>query len=227
MQSMSLKQVVRLAGPTACAIVALAAAGGATAAAPPPAVGASDDQFSMKLRALTGPQGADLTVDVSESPGSTDIDVLKKVQLKIYAADGSLEDVRNFTDVPADDGVATAELGHLERGRLIEADVLLQPRGTGATHVLRGSTRTRLRPDLVVAAVDAPIQTLTTRPIDVQARVAEANGDTAASANATLMWGPSPVGGPVPVVVPAGGETSVSFTGVRSPLPRVSSSPSS
>ena len=60
------------------------------------------------------------------------------MQLKIYAGDGSLEDVRNFTDVPAENGVATAELGRLERERLIEADVLVQPRGTGPTHVLRG-----------------------------------------------------------------------------------------
>ena len=74
MQSMSFKQVVRFAGLTACAIVALAAASGATAAAPPSGVGASDDQYSLKLRALTGPQGADLTLDLSESPQPSDID---------------------------------------------------------------------------------------------------------------------------------------------------------
>ena len=215
MQGMSVKQVVRLAGPTACAIVALAAASGATAAAPPSGVGTSDDRYSLRLRALTGPQGADLTLDLSESPQPGDIDTLKKVQLKIYAADGSLEDVRNLTDVPAEDGVATTELGHLERDRLVEADVLVQPHGTGPTYVLRNATRTRLRPDLVVAAVDAPAQTLTTRPIDVRARIAELNGDTAAGATVTLMWGPSPVADPIPITVPAGDNATVTFADVE------------
>ena len=221
MQGMSVKQVVRLAGPTACAIVALAAASGATAAAPPSGVGASDDRYSLRLRALTGPQGADLTLDLSESPQPGDIDTLKKVQLKIYAADGSLEDVRNLTDVPAEDGVATTELGHLERDRLVEADVLVQPHGTGPTYVLRNATRTRLRPDLVVAAVDAPAQTLTTRPIDVRARIAELNGDTAAGATVTLMWGPSPVADPIPVTVPAGGNATGDLHGRRADDRRV------
>jgi hypothetical protein len=89
------------------------------------------------------------------------------------------------------------------------------------TYVLRGETWTNLRPDLVVATVQAPAQTLTTRPVDVRAEIVERNGDTGATAKATLMWGPSPLAGPVAVEIPAGGSIPVTFEDVAltSPVP--------
>ena len=100
--------------------------------------------------------------------------------------------MRNLQDVPAPGGSATIELGELKRQRRIEADVLVQTGTPPRTSVLRGETTTHLRPDLVVAAVQAPLQTLTTRQIDVQAEIAELNGDSAAGAKVTLLWGPTP-----------------------------------
>lgn len=173
----------------------------------------TDAPYSMQLRALTGPQGADLTLAVAASAGCADVAALKKVQLKTFAADGSLDDVRNLDDVPAPGGVAGLELGQLERSRRIEADVLVQTGTPPRTYVLRGEATTRLRPDLVVAAVRAPLQTLTTRPVDVQAEIAELNGDTGATATVTLLWGPS-VLGTAAVTVAAGGRASASFAGV-------------
>ena len=150
----------------------------------------SDAPYAMELSALTGPQGADITLVVAAAPGYGAVKALKKVQLKTFAADGSLTDVRNLKDVSAPGGVANIELGQLERGRRVEADAHIQTGAPKRTYVLRGDTITRLRPDLVVSTVQAPLQTLTTRPVDLIAEVAELNGDTAANATVTLLWGP-------------------------------------
>ena len=79
------------------------------------------------------------------------------------------------------------------------------------TRILRGATITLLRPDLVVTALHAPPQTLSTRPIDVVADVAELNTDSGAKATVTLMLGPTPATAPKTVTVAAGGTTSVTF----------------
>jgi hypothetical protein len=71
-------------------------------------------------------------------------------------------------------GVATVKLGAVPRGTAIQATVQIE-RPT-RTLVLREATIARLRPDLVVVAVHAPAQTLSTRPIDVVADVTERNG---------------------------------------------------
>ena len=173
----------------------------------------SDAPYAMELSALTGPQGADITLVVAAAPGYGAVKALKKVQLKTFAADGSLTDVRNLTDVSAPGGVANIELGQIERGRRVEADAHIQTGAPKRTYVLRGDTITRLRPDLVVSTVQAPLQTLTTRPVDLIAEVAELNGDTAANATVTLLWGPS-VLGTRSVAVPAGGKVSVEFDGL-------------
>jgi hypothetical protein len=201
----------------ACLVLAatVASAGQAARAEGPPADSApAVAPYSLESRALTGPQGADVTLDVDNAPGHAAVDMLKKVQLKIFAADGKLDDVRNLTDVPARGGVANILLGEVERGRRVEADVLVQTAEPAQTYKLRSATWTRLRPDLVVNAVHAPLQTLTTRPIDVSAEIAELNGETGATATVTLLWGPTPLGEPVKVTVPADEQVSVSFTGV-------------
>ena len=150
--------------------------------------------YETQLRALTGPAGADLTIAVAGAPGCANVTALKKVQVKTYAADGTADAVRNLIDVPAPGGAAVLKLGQVERNRRVETDVLVQGAEPGRTYVTRGETTTRLRPDLVVAAVHAPAQTLTTRPIDVVVEVSEANGDTAATVTVELAWGPSLLG---------------------------------
>ena len=69
--------------------------------------------------------------------------------------------------------------------------------------------------DLVVAAVHAPEQTLSTRPIDVVADIDELNTDTGAKATLTLMLGPTPVADPKTITVPAGGSLTTTFEGVK------------
>ena len=205
-------RAARLVAAAACVAVVLGATD--AAADDPPSC------YTIELSALTGPQKADLALDITAAAGCADVATLKKVQLKIYAADGSLDDVRILQDVPAPGGRANIQLGELERQRRIEADVLVQTGTPSRTYVVRGETITLLRPDLVVAAVRAPLQTLTTRQVDVQAEIAEVNGDSTTRATATLLWGPTPLG-KESVTVTAGGRASVSFANVEltSPVP--------
>jgi len=212
-------RAARLAFAGACAALVFGATGAAVRADDPPSCSSSTQApYSLALSASTGPQGADVTLEVTAAAGCAEVDTLKKTQLKTYTSEGKVDDVRNLTDVAAPQGTANIELGRLERQQRIEAQVLVETGIPARTYVVRGETATHLRPDLVVAAVKAPPQTLTTRPIDVQADIRELNGDTAANATVTLEWGPTVLQSKA-VTVPPGANVSVSFTGVALTTP--------
>ena len=115
------------------------------------------------------------------------------VSLRSAVAD---DKILNLKDVPAPNGVATIELGPLERGAAVGVMVQVRGEQSPRTVILRADVTARLRPDLVVTAVHAPPQTLTTRPVDVVADVDELNGETGATATLTLMLGPTPLAEP-------------------------------
>ena len=123
--------------------------------------------------------------------------------------------IRVLTNVAAPGGVAEIELGPVARGATVSASVHVRSSSTGGLFLLRRAAIARLRPDLVVAAVHAPPQTLTTRAIDVVADVSELNGDVGATATLRLMLGPTPLAEPKTVTVPKGGSVSVQFPGVN------------
>src|SRR5256885_12996981 len=128
MQGQTLRKAsraARLVLAAAVAVLAFAASGGAGRADDPPSCASSaETAYSLALTTLTGPQGADATLAVSPAAGCAPVDTLKKVQLKTFTSGGKLDDVRNLDDVAAPHGVANVELGQLERGRRIEAQVL-------------------------------------------------------------------------------------------------------
>jgi hypothetical protein len=167
--------------------------------------------YTMDLNALTGPAGADLTVSVAATSGCAVPAELKKIQLKTFAADGSLDQTRNLTDVEAPGGIAKdIDLGDVPRGRRIEADVLVQTETPSRTYVLRGSTNTLLRPDLVVEEI-TPQQTLAGKPVVISAVIGERNGDVGATALVSVSALP---GATEPVAVPPGGHVTVNFAAV-------------
>ena len=136
---------------TACALAAAcAAAVGASAARAedePGCPSSTDAPYRMQLRALTGPAGADLTIAIDTDVAGCAIPAeLKKVQLKTYSSDGSLDTTRNLTDVAARGGVASVDLGQVPRNRKVEASVLVQANGTARTFVVRGEATTRSGP---------------------------------------------------------------------------------
>ena len=196
------------------------AAGGARAGDATSCTNATDSPYAAQLTALTGPAGADLAIHVDAAAGCMQPDELKKVQLKAFTGDGALDWTHNLNDVAAPSGTATLDLGALPRGRRIEADVLVQTGTPNRTYVVRGATTTQLRPDLVVESIEAPPQTLTTRPVDVHAWIAETNGDVGATATVTLA-AIAGAGVTRSVEVPAGGRVRVDFPGLAftSPVP--------
>src|SRR5215204_5207300 len=92
-------------------------------------------------------------------------------------------------------------------------------RSSGERLISKGATTLKVRPDLVVSAVNAPPQTLATRAVDVVVDLAELNGDTSARATVTLMLGPTAVAAPKSVTIAAGGTRSVAFEQVALTAP--------
>jgi hypothetical protein len=167
-----------------------------------------DAPYNLRLTALTGPKGADLTVavDVDASSSCSLPTELKKVQVKTFDADGTLADEQSAGDISAPGGKANLDLGNVPRDRRVDVQVLVK---NGArTFVVRGATRTLLRPDLVVEKLIAPKQALVGAPFTVKAVITERNGDVGASADVTLSALP---GAAQHIDVPRGGSTTVSF----------------
>lgn len=196
----------------AALVVAALGATGATARADAP-----EACYTLDSTVLTGPAGADLTVRVATAEGCAKPTELKELQIKTFAGD-KLDDVRNLKDVALESGAATIELGQLARGSRIESDALIQGDVPNRTWRARSETNALLRPDLTVAALQAPAQTLTVRPVDVLADIAELNGDVGATATVTLLWGPS-VLGTQRVDVPKGTRVAVTFGAVALTTP--------
>jgi hypothetical protein len=198
----------------AAVILTAVLAGGAGAARADdadPCVSSSQAPYGIQLTALTGPAGTDLTIRVTAASGCAVPEVLKKVQVKTFSADGSLARTRNLTDVEAPGGVAKdIDLGDVPRDRRLEAEVLIQTGTPQRTYVVRETTRTLLRPDLVVEAI-SPQQALVNRPVVISAVIAERNGDVGATAAVSMSAVP---GATEPVTVPAGGQVTVRFAAV-------------
>jgi hypothetical protein len=213
-------KVIRLLGVAAVAAATVGTAVTDTRADDPPACPTStDNAYTMTTRALTDAHGTDVELRFSAAPGCAAVDSVQKVQLKTYTEAGKLASVvnRNDNQVKAIDGLAVVSLDRVERERKIEAEVVVHTRTPDRTSVLRGATTSRLRPDLVVKPI-ATVQTLTNRPVAVQADVAELNGDVGATAKVTL----APVAGPgetKEVAVGPGGHTLVDFTAVAFAAP--------
>ena len=121
--------------------------------------------------------------------------------------------VKNLNDVAVTDGAALVTLDRIDRGRRIEVQSQVKTGTQAETFVLDGDATAMLRPGLTVTSVQAPLQTLTTRAIDVLAEVGEVRSHRA-TAHVTLAGTIGPVAGPIDVTVPAGGHVSVTFPGV-------------
>jgi hypothetical protein len=197
-----------------------AASASASTDCPPPG---GDPAYHLSVRALTGPQGADvaLTVAPVDGSGCVEPDALKEVQVKVYSLDGQLKSTRNLSNVRAATGKADLDLGIVERGQRVAAKVLVQP-ASSQTYVLRDTTTTLLRPDLVVKDSTSPSVVFATRAFTVDAVVAELNGDVGANATLVLTDGSTTLASAA-VTVEAGGTTSLEFADLALTEPGASS----
>src|SRR5581483_7670844 len=167
--------------------------------------------YALDASALTGKTQTDVSVKLRAAPGCPAVSGLKLLQVRSFAANGSVQQVRNLTDVALTDGAATIALDRVARGQAIEANALVQGDTLRRTYVARAATTSLLRPDLVVQTVRAPRQALTTRPFDVVAEIAEGNGDVGADVHVVLAGPLGPIGDPLAVNVPARGRVEVTF----------------
>ena len=190
-------------------VAALFVAGGASAGAAESAA-----PYTIDVVVLTGPQGGDLTVQLDATDGSALPGAFEHIHVKLHRPGATETEVLNLNDVPARDGAAAVDLGPLERGTAVEVQAQARDEKPPRIVVLRDETTALLRPDLVVEAVDAPLQTLTTEPVNVFADLVELNGDVGAKSTVELMLGPTPVAEAKTVTVAKGGSLSVAFEGV-------------
>src|SRR5215211_6390500 len=109
----SARRLAWLLSTVAICFAATSAVGGA---ASPACTSPTVTPYSLQLGALTGPQGADLRIDVATAGTCAPVESLKEVQLQTIAADGSLLREWTFEDVAAPGGTQTLSLGPLERG---------------------------------------------------------------------------------------------------------------
>ena len=209
------------------AITALAAACAAIVVGPAPSAArgagvpqcSKDDAYTMALGALTGPSDTELRIGVAAAAGCEAVTESKHVQIKIYNADGTLASVQNLHDVAVTAGAAPIMLDRVDSGHTIDVQAQVRTRSASRTLILGATVAAMLRPDLVVTSVQAPLQTLPTRAVDVVAEVAEVKGDTSATAHVSLAGAIGPLAGPVDVTVPAGGSVTVTFPGVALTTP--------
>lgn len=110
--------------------------------------------YTMQLRALTGPAGADLTVSVVAKAGCALPDVFTNIRVRTFGANGALVRTQNLVGVGAPHGVANEiALGRVPRHRRVVADVTFDTGSPARTYSLHGAVRTLLRPDLVVEEI--------------------------------------------------------------------------
>src|SRR5205807_6463031 len=154
-----------------------AAAGqGARAAAPTCKPGGNAEPFTLTARALATPARTDVYATVSSAvAGCPAPDVLKKVQIKALAADGSTAGVSNYFDVPSTGGVGTVAPPDLSRGQRLEVTALVQTPEAVRTNVLNAEATVKLRPDLV-ATLSGPSRVVRKQPFAFEARIAEIAG---------------------------------------------------
>ena len=193
-----------------CALLALTTGVGTARAA---------EKDTLVLRALTGPTGGNVRITVPAADAGGEIERFEQLKVRLTAPDGSKTKTVDLQEVPAPGGVADIDLGDVERGATVTVDVHVRGEKQQGTAHLRGATTAKLRPDLVVSAVNAPPQTLATRAVDVVVDLAELNSDTSARATVALMLGPTTVAAPKSVTIAAGGTRSVAFEQVALTAP--------
>src|SRR5690349_295385 len=113
---------------------------------PAAAAGAADTpscSTTLGAQALIGPARTDLGVHVETTPGCAPITTIKKLQVKLFAADGTVQDVLNLKDV---DPSADVRLVRLDSGQKVGVEALTQDGNSSRTSVTRAAATARLRP---------------------------------------------------------------------------------
>ena len=85
-----------------------------------------EDAYTMALGALTGPSDTELRIGVAAAAGCEAVTESKRVQIKIYNADGALASVQNLHDVVVTAGAALVMLDRVDSGHIIDVQAQVQ-----------------------------------------------------------------------------------------------------
>ena len=175
--------------------------------------------YTLEAEALGRVGATDLTLRIQPNGVRADVTQLEAVMILTRSPRPPRLGLKILHNVPVGDGVAEIVLQPLPSGTSVAIDVLFYAGTPRLPYALHDNTVVRLRPDLVVASLVAPAQTLTSRAFDVIAVIEEVNGDLGArDASVSLRWGPSLLA-TQRISVLAGQSTTVTFSGVTLPDP--------
>jgi hypothetical protein len=211
-----LRRIGYLAISAVIALVATGPAAGSRAVALSDASAGGGSRYSMELTALGSSTATYLRIEIRPRAGGHKPTRLEVVTIRTrspHRAESSLTILRNIS---VSDGVADIEVRPLPARTRVVVDVHASSGTPRRPFALEADASVRLLPDIVVASVSAPAQTLTTRPVDVVAEVAERNGDMGAEATVSLRWGPSLLASQR-VAVAARERVAVTFSGIALP----------
>ena len=165
---------------------------------------------SLEVRALLGIDG-NTTLDVAtgtiDNPDASRL--LNKIQVKQYAPNGTLQTTSNYKDLSAPTYQATLA-GRVRGSKLgVQGTVI----GVDGKHsdVISATETVKLRPDVSVDRVIAPVQARLETPIQISALITENNGDVGAFTDCVLAVDGVDVGRGNGIWVDAGRSVSCVF----------------
>jgi hypothetical protein len=151
-----------------------------------PATGRSGSA-AIQVRALRGPVDTDIEVTTGQFESTTTpAGKLDKVQVKLFGTSGVLLVTDNYRKGTISGGYGTFAYSWPLRGQSVQVQANVSGIDPKRTDVVTVPVTVKLRPDLIVASVNAPGQAYLGSVVTVDAIVREGNGDVGARANCVL-----------------------------------------
>ena len=139
---------------------------------------------SIEARALYGPDG---NVHVEASTGSLENGTapgqIRKVQMKVLSADGSVADTKNFT---SQGGYWSTNISEIALNGRVQLQANVGGIDGNRNDVVTVTVPVKRLPDVAVDGVTAPARAIAGTPVMLVAAVSERNGDVGARANCML-----------------------------------------
>ena len=172
-----------------------------------------NNEYSMVVQALRGPENTEVTVTLSTSnPVVFPIpNVLKKLQVKIKDGTNQVAFIVNENDVAVTNGRVVRLVPNPGRHETLRILAIID---AGQSVVLNETVRVLFRPDLTVLFVTAPSQVNVGQAINIDVNIRETKQDLGAIANVSLYVGGNLSSSVTGVQVQAGGVTTVVYAGV-------------
>lgn len=158
----------------------------------------------------------DVIASITAADGYTAPAKASHVQLKSYAADGTLQWTKNVFDVPltaaSQTGTAVQGYSDMVRYQPVSALVQVQDEQSVAMQNLTAAATVKLRPDLETDTITAPARVRVDEPVNIGALVRELNGDLGAHTDVELFDGDTQIDTVTGLPVLAHGSSTAVFT---------------